>query len=250
VHSSYFVVIVLAIAFIGTRPVAGQDERVSIEGKVIFKGNVEKFAPKPAEGVESTDCAAWQPILTEEVLINPTTPPTLRNAVVWIQAGPIDLTRGNPREHPLLAIRECRLQPRIITLLEDQQLAIRSEDPIPHALKLLPTRNKPRTLPLAKKGMQIALAFEAEDPFATISPIYPWMRAWIFVFEHPYFSVIEEDGSYTFDSFPPGKYELKAWHETFGTKSATIDAKPGSPNQLDFVFEPQTGENPSVGNDR
>jgi hypothetical protein len=38
-------------------------------------------------------------------------------------------------------------------------------------------------------------------------------RAWIVVFDHPYFAVTEANGSFRLDSVPPGKYHVRVWHE-------------------------------------
>ena len=35
---------------------------------------------------------------------------------------------------------------------------------------------------------------------------------------HPYAVVVKEDGSYSIDNIPPGKYTVKAWHPRFGVK--------------------------------
>ena len=38
--------------------------------------------------------------------------------------------------------------------------------------------------------------------------IPPWMRGWIYVFEHPHFSVTDEQGRFRFGAVPPGRYKL------------------------------------------
>ena len=39
------------------------------------------------------------------------------------------------------------------------------------------------------------------------------MKAYISVFDHPYFTVTDDTGRYQIDNVPPGKYEVVAWHE-------------------------------------
>ena len=38
--------------------------------------------------------------------------------------------------------------------------------------------------------------------------IHPWMRAWIYVFDHPFFAVTDPQGTFKIDRLPPGEYEL------------------------------------------
>jgi hypothetical protein len=39
-----------------------------------------------------------------------------------------------------------------------------------------------------------------------------WMRADLFVCEHPYYAVTDPSGRFMFEDVPPGRYELVAWH--------------------------------------
>ena len=39
--------------------------------------------------------------------------------------------------------------------------------------------------------------------------IHPWMRAWIFVFNHPYFAVTSKRGQFNIRDIPPGAYQLQ-----------------------------------------
>ncbi len=53
---------------------------------------------------------------------------------------------------------------------------------------------------------------------------------------HPYAVVVGEDGSYSLDGVPPGKYTLKAWHPSFGIKKAKITVEAGGQVATDFAF--------------
>jgi hypothetical protein len=39
------------------------------------------------------------------------------------------------------------------------------------------------------------------------------MHGYIVVFDHPYFAVTSNDGSFKIDSLAPGTYKLMVWHE-------------------------------------
>ncbi len=45
---------------------------------------------------------------------------------------------------------------------------------------------------------------------------HPWMRAYIYVFTHPYAAITGESGDFSITEIPAGSYEIKAWHEAFG----------------------------------
>jgi hypothetical protein len=53
---------------------------------------------------------------------------------------------------------------------------------------------------------------------------------------HPYAVVVGEDGSYSIDNIPPGKYTLKAWHPRYGVKKAKITVAAKGKVESDFAF--------------
>jgi hypothetical protein len=45
------------------------------------------------------------------------------------------------------------------------------------------------------------------------SKIYPWMSAYVWVFDHNHFATTNEEGRFHLPPVPPGTYELNLWHE-------------------------------------
>ena len=54
---------------------------------------------------------------------------------------------------------------------------------------------------------------------------------------HPYAVVVGEDGSYSLDGIPPGKYTLKAWHPRYGVQKVKINVEAGSSLEQSFTFK-------------
>ena len=54
--------------------------------------------------------------------------------------------------------------------------------------------------------------------------------------KHPYAVVVKEDGSYSLDNVPPGKYTLKAWHPRFGVKKTKVTVPAGGTVDANFAF--------------
>jgi len=42
---------------------------------------------------------------------------------------------------------------------------------------------------------------------------HPWEHGFIAVFDHPYYAVTEDDGTFKIDSLAPGSYKLMIWRE-------------------------------------
>ncbi len=54
--------------------------------------------------------------------------------------------------------------------------------------------------------------------------------------KHPYAAVVGEDGSFTLENVPPGKYTVKAWHPRFGIEKAKVTVPAGGSVKADFTF--------------
>ncbi|NJN14624.1 MAG: carboxypeptidase regulatory-like domain-containing protein [Planctomycetes bacterium] len=54
--------------------------------------------------------------------------------------------------------------------------------------------------------------------------------------KHPFHFVTGEDGAFALPGLPPGTYEIEAWHEKLGTKSATVTVGDGETKEISFAF--------------
>jgi hypothetical protein len=48
------------------------------------------------------------------------------------------------------------------------------------------------------------------------STIYPWMKGFFRIFDHPYFAVTDEQGRFEIRQAPAGKDRLVVWHPEVG----------------------------------
>ena len=53
-------------------------------------------------------------------------------------------------------------------------------------------------------------------PIAVACDIHSWMKAWIMVFDHPFFAVTGPDGSFEIKGVPAGEQHLVVWQEKVG----------------------------------
>ena len=53
---------------------------------------------------------------------------------------------------------------------------------------------------------------------------------------HPYAVVVGEDGSFSIDDIPPGKYTVKAWHPRFGIQKSKLEVSAKGAVTADFTF--------------
>jgi len=53
---------------------------------------------------------------------------------------------------------------------------------------------------------------------------YFWMRAYLFVSDHPYLTRTDCNGRFTLPQVPPGEYDLVCWHPNWNEKDHELDA--------------------------
>ena len=62
------------------------------------------------------------------------------------------------------------------------------------------------------------------------------MSATVMVFEHPWFTIPDERGTFDLSGVPPGTHQITAWHERLGDTTLQLRVEPGRPATIDFVL--------------
>lgn len=239
-RSLRFMLAVLVLATVAAPTMAHEVEELgTLEGKVVFKGDPDKHKQRWIVIPEDAKCTTQGRFLTENVVINLYTEPlTLRNVIVSIKEGPVDRSDRSLQRRQLMVTQNCRFSPHVVALLDGLSIDVRNDDTVPHNVHFMAKVNREHNFTIPRKGMQMSVVMDAEDPIEIKSDFCPWMSAWLAVFDHPYFLITGEEGTFAFEGVPSGKYVLEAWHETFGKKTITVEVGKGETKQADFVFEP------------
>lgn len=121
-----------------------------------------------------------------------------------------------------------------------QPLEIRNSDPTFHNVHFVSRNNGGFNIGQPRKGLKTVRTFSKPELPGTAffkCDVHPWMRAWVGIFDHPFFDVTGDDGSFTISGLPPGTYELEAWHEKLGTRTAKVTLKAGETVTVNFTFK-------------
>lgn len=95
--------------------------------------------------------------------------------------------------------------------------------------------------PLPKKGQTIketirAIAFKKEDSFMMVEcDQHNFMKIWALPVESPYYAIVGEDGSFSIDQVPPGKYKITAWHPVLGFTKQDVEVKGKTAVNFEFA---------------
>ena len=66
--------------------------------------------------------------------------------------------------------------------------------------------------------------------------VHPWMKSYLGVVPHPYFTVTGADGSFELKGLPPGEYTVESWHEKLGVQKQTVTVLSGGDQATDFSY--------------
>lgn len=149
----------------------------------------------------------------------------LGDVVVWLEG----VTRG--KSLPMvrrydLANDDCLLTPRVQIAVTGGTLNVRSHDRVTHRTRFLrEDEEEPLLLVTETEAGQVVPVeglLRRPGRIEVRCDQHPWTRAWIAVFDHPYFAQSAPNGAFAIDSVPAGSYTLKAWHERTGLVSQIV----------------------------
>jgi len=158
-------------------------------------------------------------------------PPDPSPAVVWLEKAPA--AKMEPRT---IEIRQegLELRPRVVALPVGSTVKFPNADDVFHNIFSF-SKSKRFDLGRYPKGESKSETFEAKGQIDLRCEVHDHIRGFIHVFDHPYFAVAAEDGSYTIPKVPPGKYTLVVWKELFETVRKEI-AVPGDAKDYDVTL--------------
>lgn len=102
----------------------------------------------------------------------------------------------------------CEFQPFSTAMHQDQKLIFKSSDPLNHNVRFTAFKNNPFNQILPPNGKAELKLVAETRPLPLACDIHPWMKGAIMVFDHPFFVVTKEDGSFEIDGVPPGTQNL------------------------------------------
>ncbi len=163
----------------------------------------------------------------------------IANVVVFI-AG-IKAGKEFPAGSGLLAVtnHRCEFTPHVAVGFKGNQIALSTDDPVLHMsdVHLLPKGKELFHVSLHEKDQPVKKELSRTGLLEMSCYNHPWEHAYVYVFDHPYVAVTDEEGRFSIDDIPPGTYTIEAWHEALGTKTITnVKVESGKTRTLKLEF--------------
>jgi len=206
-----------------------------VTGKVSFTGT----APKPAKIMMNADpvCvkAHKTPVFGEEVVVNKNG--TLRNVLIYVKEGLGSRKFEAPSAKVEFDQKGCQYDPHVVALQTGQELDVVNSDPTLHNVHSLSKDNPQFNVAQPMKGMRLAKKFDKPEVFKVKCEVHTWMGAYIGVFDHPFFAVTGDDGSFHLKGLPAGEYTVETWHEKYGTQTMKVKVGASGSATADFTYQ-------------
>ena len=208
-------------------------------------GKVKLVGPPPDMGTidmgAQKQCAALHPDPVTEETVVVGEGGELKNVVVSLKPSDDDAVPNAPpvtTEPAVMDQKGCMFEPHVLAMRAGQPLVLKNSDPFLHNVHSQSTANEAfnMAMPTANAGQKADPQPKAPETIKVKCDVHPWMTGWIAVFDHPYFAVTADDGTFTIKGLPDGSYTLTAWHERYGTKDQKVTVKDGKAT-ADFAFK-------------
>ena len=209
----------------------------TISGKIRFTGT----APRNPTIDMSEEAACKAKYKTgapteENVVAGPAN--ALANVFVYVSAGlPANAKYQAPSAPVTLDQNGCRYHPHVLGIMVGQPFEILNSDPVLHNIKAIAKKNRPFNVSQPSAGMKTTRTFSTVEVMVNLEcNVHGWMKAFLGVRSDPFYAVSGPDGSFSIKGLPPGTYTVEAWHEKFGTQTATVTVTGTESKTANFTF--------------
>jgi hypothetical protein len=231
-----FAIAALAMAAAGSLAHADITGKVTLDGKAPEMKEIDMAAVKEC-ATQHADPVTEQTVVADDK-------GNLANVIVSIKkAEGQDLPGEAPADPVVLDQKGCMYEPHVLAMMSGQKLLIKNDDPFLHNVHSLATVNQPFNFgqPTKDPGKEVEPP-KAAEYFRVKCDVHPWMSAHFGVFEHPFFAVSKEDGTYAIKTagLPDGDYTLSFWHESLASEPVEekITVKDGKA-ESNHAFKPE-----------
>jgi hypothetical protein len=198
----------------------------NLRGRIIWQGDT---VPKPEPIKVTLDkavCCKAGPLVREDLVVHPKNR-GVQWVFVWLEpvpdAGPKALP-VHPQRQPIavqevqLEVSGCKLVPHALAIREGQSIKVVNHDAVSHNVRWSghPGKNPPVGM-FPTIGPQIIKGLKADRfPVFLQCDIHPWIKGYARIFDHPYFALTDENGTFAMPLAPVGTWRLVVWQESVG----------------------------------
>ncbi len=147
-----------------------------------------------------------------------------------------------PTAHAVIEQVDCMYTPRIQGVVSGQEIDIKNGDGTLHNVHTFKGADTWFNQAQPKGSPAISKELEDTKLVKFVCDVHPWMRGFVVASSHPFFAVSKDDGSFTIEKVPAGKFTIEAWHPHYGLKTASVEVADGKAVEVNFSYDGNEAE--------
>jgi plastocyanin len=164
--------------------------------------------------------------------------PESRNVVIFFAdvAAPVDVAAVKAT----ITQKDEQFVPHLVAVTAGSAVSFPNSDPFFHNVFSL-SRGATFDLGRFPPGVSRSRVFTQPGMVKVFCHIHSQMSAVVRVFDHPWFTIPDDQGRFAIDGVPQGEHTLVAWHERIGEQRDRVAVRPGQTTEVTFtlpVLEP------------
>jgi plastocyanin len=220
---------------------AGGSGPGNIVGQILFEGSAPSLSPLVAKGanVRDKEYCSVNAVPNEGIVVGENG--GLANVFVYLEKAPSGVKPDEDLEPIVLDQKGCKFIPHTLLAQTGQPIQFINSDGCAHNTNASFVRNAKFNSTINANdsvGVTIELDRSENQPVKTVCDFHTWMVCYLFVVDHPFAAVTDENGNFEIKGLPPGKHRFRVWHESgdFLERSLTVDVKPGEDTKVDLKY--------------
>jgi len=204
----------------------------SITGTITVSGPVTKL-PARKIGKDPQVCGTAQRE-SQKLIVNQAG--ALRNAVVIVEGVKRGKAMPAAAQNAEIDQNKCEYSPHVQVMAVNTEIALKNSDPILHNIQFFEGDNSLFNIAQPVQGQVNKKKLEKTGTIYVECAVHGWMQGNVVVVDNPYYAVTDENGKFSIPDLPPGKYQVKIWHEYLGesTREISVTAKTGTALDADL----------------
>ncbi|OLC31048.1 MAG: hypothetical protein AUH28_14755 [Acidobacteria bacterium 13_1_40CM_56_16] len=204
----------------------------AIAGTITVSGPVTKL-PARKIGKDPQVCGTAQRE-SQKFIVNQAG--AVRNAVVIVEGVKRGKAMPAAAQNAEIDQNKCEYSPHVQVMAVNTEIALKNSDPILHNIQFFEGDNSLFNIAQPVQGQVNKKKLEKTGTIYVECAVHGWMQGNVVVVDNPYYAVTDENGKFSIPDLPPGKYQVKIWHEYLGesTREITVAAKGATPLDADL----------------
>lgn len=234
------------LVFAASLPGTAQAQWGDIEGQFVLEGEVPEpvYIFKKGDPVKDAEVCAAEDFKSDALVVDSETK-GIANVFIYLRSAPqIHPDLAESKEDAVVFDQKgCRFIPHALFVRTDQDVIVKSDDPIAHNTHTFTLRNQPVNILIAandREGVEVSVPLPEILPMQVKCDLHPHMLAYWLILDHPYAAISGKDGKFTIKGLPAGEHSFRVWHEKVGyvDRAYTVTVKDGETTKLEPVKIP------------